>query len=139
LCLNKKMIDFMCNFESNKSINKYKTKIFISSCLIMPRNRELDDAAMCLLQVHHHTSWLCRSTRQWVKQRKKTRIQRKKQQLHRLQCKQIMKLFKKILKQVLFEKFCSEEQAFENLIEENRKAVTAPAWVSANKKAQARL
>jgi hypothetical protein len=107
----------------------------------MPRNRELDDAAMRLLQVHHHTSWLCRkiSTRHWVKQRKKTRNQRKKQQLHRLQCKQIMKLFKKILKQVIFEKFCFEEQAFENLITENRKAVTAPAWVSANKKAQARL
>jgi hypothetical protein len=48
-------------------------------------------------------------------------------------------LFKKILKQVLFEKICFEEQAFENLITENRKAVTAPAWVSANKKAQARL
>jgi septal ring factor EnvC (AmiA/AmiB activator) len=132
--------------------------MFISSYLIMPRNRELDDAAMRLLGVHHHASWLCRKVimRRWVKLRKKTRDERKLEQLRTLhikyttkqtkqfkkQIKQLEKQIKQLEKEIKSEKFkiyCFEEQAFENLITENRKAVTAPAWVSANKKAQSRL
>ena len=126
--------------------------MFISSYLIMPRNRELDDAAMNLLRVHHHASWLCRKVimSRWVKLRKKTRDERKLEKLRTLhikyttkQIKQIKKQIKQLMKEIDSEEFkiyCFEEQVFENWIQDQsrKKALTAPPWVSANKKARAR-
>ena len=124
-------------------------QIFISSYLIMPRNRELDDAAELLRRLHHHASWLCSKVimRRCVQLMKKMRNERKLRKLRMLHIKYTKnqdKLFKKQIKQLKkdidFAIHCREEQAFENLLHENsrKSALTAQAWVSANKKAQAR-
>ena len=123
----------------------------------MPRNRELDDAAELLRGLHHHVSWLCKKVnmRRRVQLMKKMRNERKLKKLRMLYIKYMLKHIKKQMKQLIkqvkkqkkkldeqaFEnKIQGDEQAFENWIQDEcrKSALTAPSWVSANKKAQAR-
>ena len=112
----------------------------------MPRNRELDDAAMNLLRVHHGASWLCYKVnmRRCVKLVKTIRNERKQRKLLRLHIKYKLKKLKQSIKQLIKQTKLQmkqlDEQAFENCIQDEcrKLALTAPPWVSANKKAQAR-
>ena len=112
----------------------------------MPRNRELDDAAELLCRLYHHVSLLCNKVnmRRRVQLMKKMRNERKLKKLRMLYIKYMLKHLKKqmkqLIKQVKKQKKKLDEQAFENWIQDEcrKSALTAPSWVSANKKAQAR-
>lgn len=120
----------------------------------MARNRELDDAAMNLLILHQRAVWRRYKVnmRRRVKLMKTIRNERKQQKLLRLHIKyklkelrqqvikQTKESIKQLIKQTKLQMHQLDEQAFENCIQDEcrKSALTAPAWVSANKKEQAR-